>query len=139
MTTPRERDRLAAQSRPLFDTAATPAPLDPRPQFGGETYDPQQDQVRLATTLGRVWDLMRDGQARTLRQIVDLVGCSEAGASARIRDLRKPQFQRHHPTPAVESTRGPGGRWVYRIRGAPRYRRTGPWWPSGTPDPRRPR
>jgi hypothetical protein len=60
--------------------------------FGGVTYDPALDEERLTRQLGRVWELMVDGQWRTLREIAERVGGSEAGVSARLRDLRKPGF-----------------------------------------------
>lgn len=83
--------------------------------FHGTTYDPQQDQARLETALGKVYTLMSDGQYRTLREIADHCGISEAGASARLRDLRKHQFQEWFPTAAVNSTRLAGGLWQYQV------------------------
>lgn len=50
------------------------------------------DQVRLSITLQRVVVLMSDQRWRTLKEIAAAVGCSEAGASARLRDLRKKKF-----------------------------------------------
>lgn len=60
--------------------------------FGGVTYSPKHDRVRLQTQLERVKDLMADGEWRTLPQIKTVVRGSEAGISARLRDLRKEQF-----------------------------------------------
>lgn len=60
--------------------------------FAGATFDREHDQRRLASLLGRVKDLMSDGKYRTLLQIKAVVGGSEAGISARLRDLRKEQF-----------------------------------------------
>lgn len=45
--------------------------------------------ARLASQLTRVKALMSDGRARSLREIAEAVGGSEAGVSARLRDLRK--------------------------------------------------
>ncbi len=81
--------------------------------FDGDTYDPAQDQQRLNTALGRIWLLMRDGRCRTLREIASQAGCSEAGASARLRDLRKPRVQRVYPCADVKKRRGGHGLWVY--------------------------
>jgi hypothetical protein len=39
--------------------------------------------------------LMSDGKPLTLRQIAEAVNGSEAGVSARLRDLRKERFGRH--------------------------------------------
>lgn len=60
--------------------------------FDGETFDPDLDGRRLERQLDRVLELMRDGQARTLAEIAGAVGGSEAGVSARLRDLRKTKF-----------------------------------------------
>jgi len=62
------------------------------PAFGGETYTPTLDGPRLHTLLARVLGLMADKQWRTLAEIKAQVGGSEAGISARLRDLRKPRF-----------------------------------------------
>lgn len=85
------------------------------PNFDGKTYDKKLDHERLGTSLGRVWMLMRDGNRRTLSQIAEAVGCSEAGASARLRDLRKSKFSEQLPTDSVSSERGEGGLWWYWI------------------------
>lgn len=82
--------------------------------FDGHTYDRNADHFRLATSLERVRQVMLDGQWRTLRTIADAVGASEAGVSARLRDLRKGKYGAHR----VESRRAAaddGGLWVYRV------------------------
>lgn len=50
---------------------------------------PPRDTARLATQLLRVRELMADGRWWTLAHLALAVGASEAGVSARIRDLRK--------------------------------------------------
>jgi hypothetical protein len=61
--------------------------------FDGSTFDSVLDRVRLSNQARLVFDLMRDGQWRTLAEIVESIGCgSEAGVSARLRDFRKPRF-----------------------------------------------
>lgn len=63
------------------------------------------------TQLARVRALMEDGQWRTLRQIAEAVfPASEAGVSARLRDLRKDGLK-------VERERVAPGRslWRYRV------------------------
>ena len=62
--------------------------FDLGPRFGGKTIEPV-DVPRLTTHLEKVKHLMKDGRWRTLKVIAITVGCSEAGASARLRDLRK--------------------------------------------------
>jgi len=70
---------------------------------------PQQPRL-----LDRVRDLMRDGRWRTLAEIVELCGGSEAGVSARLRDLRKPQ---HGGRRVERRRRGEPrlGLWEYRL------------------------
>ncbi len=60
--------------------------------FGGATYDPALDGERLEKQLGRVYDRLSNGQWWTLSELHNYAGGSEAAVSARIRDLRKPQF-----------------------------------------------
>jgi len=64
------------------------------PLFGGKTYSASRDQSRLTSQLAKVFELMKDGKFRTIPQIVREIGWqgSEAGVSARLRDLRKPHF-----------------------------------------------
>lgn len=79
--------------------------------FDGRTYDPELDHDRLKSALGRVYEAMKGGQWFTLRELAEQAGCSEAGASARLRDLRKERFGSHR----VESRRRSGGTWEYRL------------------------
>lgn len=60
--------------------------------FDGATYSPSLDLSRLESQLERVRELMLDSKWRTLDEIHRIVGGSEAGISARLRDLRKPRF-----------------------------------------------
>lgn len=83
----------------------------------GETFDPELDGPRLARQLNRVKTLMLDGHWRTLRQIAYVVGGSEAGISARLRDLRKPKFggylvERRRSRDAAADA----GLWEYRVQ-----------------------
>jgi len=80
--------------------------------FSGSTYCPTTDAPRLSRQLDRVRDMMSDGQWRTLAQIATATGCSEASASARLRDLRKARFGGH----TVERRRVPGGRGLHLYR-----------------------
>ena len=72
----------------------------------------RRDQPRLTGQLNRVYELMSDGEWRTLTQIAQAVGGSEAGVSARLRDLRKPHCGSHD----VLRNRIHGGLWAYRLR-----------------------
>jgi len=59
----------------------------------GATYEPEHDSVRLGRQAAAVFELMKDGHWRTLREIIDAIGFgSEAGVSARLRDFRKARF-----------------------------------------------
>lgn len=69
------------------------------------------DEKRLTGQLERVFTLMSDGTWRTLAEIARAVGGSEAGVSARLRDLRKPRWGRH----TVERARRGPGLWEYRL------------------------
>jgi|SRR5215469_10796086 len=65
-------------------------------RVGGDTYDPLLDKDRLGTELRAVYSLMIDSEWRTLKEIQAQIGLgSEAGISARLRDLRKARFGRH--------------------------------------------
>lgn len=80
-------------------------------RFDGPTYDEKLDGVRLAGQLLRVWGLMHDHKWRTLAEIAEVAGGSEAAVSARLRDLRKPRFG----AMTVERRRLEGGLWQYRL------------------------
>lgn len=77
----------------------------------GETYSRKLDGKRLIGQKKAVYDLMSDGRWRTLARIAEQVTGSEAGVSARLRDLRKPQFGSHN----VERRRVSNGLWEYRL------------------------
>jgi hypothetical protein len=63
-----------------------------RTDFDGDTYSSELDGPRLSRQLAAVLALMSDGEWRTLATITDAVGGSQAGISARLRDLRKPRY-----------------------------------------------
>lgn len=82
--------------------------------FDGWTYDPELDHDRLSTQLRRVLAVMVDGQWHTLSELADKAQGSEAGVSARLRDLRKEKFGSWD----VERERlepGKRGRFAYRL------------------------
>jgi len=87
----------------------TQQPLD----FDGPTFDAATDGARLTGQLHRVLAVMQSGEWRTLREISALVRGSEAGVSARLRDLRKPRFGGR----VVERRRRCAGLWEYRVGG----------------------
>lgn len=79
--------------------------------FDGKTYEPKRDFVRLKGQLLDVFRLMSDGQWRSLHEIADVICGSEAGVSARLRDLRKSKFGGH----VVERMHIAGGLYRYRL------------------------
>lgn len=84
-------------------------------RFGGETYSPEHDKLRLTTLMHRVHELMLDGNWRTLSTIAKECRGSEASVSARLRDLRKAKFQDRYPCGDVERRRKDGGLYEYRV------------------------
>ena len=64
----------------------------PHAHFDGDTYEAEYDFDRLTTQLARTFNVIADGQWRTLGEIAELTGAPEASASARLRDLRKQKF-----------------------------------------------
>ena len=84
------------------------------PHFDGATYEPARDGERLGTQLARVLAVMQDGKPHTLDELVTRCGGTTASVSARIRDLRKPQFGGCliRRTPPVE-----GGVHLYTLTG----------------------
>lgn len=83
-------------------------------KLDGATYEPALDGVRLGSQLQRVAALMADGRWRTLAEIAGTADGSEAGVSARLRDMRKTRFGGH----TVERRRrgGTGGTWEYHLK-----------------------
>lgn len=60
--------------------------------FDGDTYEPDFDEERLGKQSRKVYDLMVDGEWRTLGEIESATGAPQASISARLRDFRKPRF-----------------------------------------------
>lgn len=79
-------------------------------KVGGVTYEPRLDEARLKGQMLRVFTLMMDGRWRTLAQIKGTQD-SEAGVSARLRDLRKAQYGSH----TVNRRRVRGGLYEYQL------------------------
>lgn len=94
----------------LFD----PPPFQ-GPTFDGATIAFHRDHDRLSSAMARVNALMRDGQWRTLKSIALLCDCSEAGASARLRDHRKPKWWPKYGLWKVERRNVSGGTWEYKL------------------------
>ena len=61
-------------------------------RFDGSDYVHKRDGIRLTGQLERVFDVMKNGQWITLRELADRSRCPEASASAQLRNLRKERF-----------------------------------------------
>ena len=80
--------------------------------FDGETYDRDQDRVRLESQLVSVRGLMsKTDRWWTLADLERELGYPQASISARIRDLRKPKFGGWE----VQRRRVEGGLHEYRL------------------------
>lgn len=66
-----------------------------RSRFNGAVYKPAFDDIRLAGQIQRIFELMKDGQWRTLNEIAEATGDPESSASAQLRNLRKIRFGSH--------------------------------------------
>lgn len=79
----------------------------------GVTYERTFDLERLNAQMRRVYNVLRAGTWHTLADIAERTNDPEASVSARIRDLRKPEFGAFK----VARRRMPGsnGQWQYRI------------------------
>ena len=64
----------------------------PELKFDGADYIPERDNDRLGAQLKRIFDIVIDGQWRTLQDISELTGDPHASISAQLRHLRKPRF-----------------------------------------------
>jgi hypothetical protein len=79
--------------------------------FDGSTYDAARDEVRLSRQLQNVKQVLSDNRWHTLSEIAQRIGGSEAGISARLRDLRKEKFGNHQ----IDRQRIGGGLFRYRM------------------------
>lgn len=76
--------------------------------FDGPVYVPGWDAERLTGQILRIFDLMQDGEWRTLSEIATATGDHEASISAQLRHLRKERFGSHTvlKRPRGDRTRG---------------------------------
>ena len=88
------------------------APVKTAGPRDGETFEATKDEKRLNHQAEIVWNLMRDGEWRTLQEISARTKAPEASVSARLRDLRKEDFGGH----TVARRRcAAGGTYEYRL------------------------
>lgn len=65
------------------------------PHFNGADYEYKRDHLRLSGQYRDIFNLMRDGEWRSLPQIARITGHPEASISAQLRHMRKPRFGSH--------------------------------------------
>jgi hypothetical protein len=83
-----------------------------KPQFDGSDYEPEEDKARLTGQIYRVYEVMREGEWKTLSEIsVEASPCPQASASAQLRNLRKKRFGGH----LIEKKNMGRGLWKYRL------------------------
>jgi hypothetical protein len=78
--------------------------------FDGQTLD-DRDTPRLKRQLDGVLRALKTGGWWTLSRLAEEAGGSEAGVSARIRDLRKLRWGAH----TIDRRRLPGGLYQYQL------------------------
>ena len=59
------------------------------PKITGADFDDKRDGKRLSLQYLGIFNLMRDGRWRTLREISDATGAPESSVSAQLRHMRK--------------------------------------------------
>jgi hypothetical protein len=79
--------------------------------FDGDDYNHKRDSERLTGQLLRIFEVVKDGKWRTLKEIALLTGDPEASISAQLRHLRKPRFGSHE----VEKEYVDKGLYKYRV------------------------
>ena len=79
--------------------------------FDGVAYNHERDNVRLSGQCQRVFDVMKDGQWRSLQELAKAAEAPEASVSAQLRHLRKKRFGCH----TVSRRHIEGGLHVYRL------------------------
>ena len=60
--------------------------------FDGSDIVPEHDNIRLTGQLRNIFQLMRDSQWRTLREIEEVTGYGQASISAQLRNLKKERW-----------------------------------------------
>jgi len=64
-------------------------------RFNGADYKHERDSSRLTNQHADIFNLMADGEFRTLSQIAKATGHPESSVSAQLRHMRKPRFGSH--------------------------------------------
>lgn len=86
--------------------------------FAGSTYSAPRDGERLTTQLACVVETMQGGGWWTLAMLANATGHPEASISARLRDLKRPEFHarlgRHFRV--ISDPPEAGGTWHYQLQ-----------------------
>ena len=80
-------------------------------KFNGSDYDHERDSERLSSQLDRVFNVMKDGQWRSLHELSMQAKAPESSASAQLRHLRKKRFGGH----TIEKKYLGNGLYLYRL------------------------
>lgn len=94
----------ALNPQPTFEDYLASVPAKAR----GETFDQERDGKRLTAQAMRVYNLMIDGQSRTLAQISAATDDPPASISARLREIRAYGLK-------VPKDHLGNGLWTYRV------------------------
>jgi hypothetical protein len=79
----------------------------------GITFDRDRDGKRLNSAMERIFNFIQDGEWHTLEELAAVGQCSEACASARLRDCRKERFGGWQ----INRSHCGNGLWKYRFAG----------------------
>lgn len=83
-------------------------------RFAGACYEAKYDQARLTGQILRIFELMKDGEFRTLDEISQVTGDPHASISAQLRHLRKETFGGHTVNKQPRGDRSQG-LWEYQV------------------------
>jgi len=88
------------------------------PKFCGSNYDPKLDEKRLSGQMEKIFNLMKDGTYRTLKEIEKLTGYPQSSISAQLRHLRKPMFGEFivNKQRRIGRKTRPTGTWEYALK-----------------------
>lgn len=82
--------------------------------FNGSNVSAQMDGKRLGDQLQRIFDLMKDGKWRTLKEIESITGDCTSSVSAQLRNLKKEKFG-NHAVPKQPRGKRINGLWEYKL------------------------
>lgn len=80
-------------------------------KFHGSDYDHERDGVRLGNQANQVFELMKDGRWRSIREVSIAINQPETSVSAQLRNLRKQRFGGH----TVNKVHIGEGFWRYQL------------------------